>query len=198
MRQPLRTRQALLEAGFWEVYGAGFRAARIETILAQAHVTKGAFYHHFPSKAALGIAVVEEIIRPMIEHRWLAPVRQAANPVDGLRAAARARERDDPEALLLGGCPLFNLLQDSPAEDDALHAHLVRLLDDWRGAFAAALARGQAVGHVREDLHADVSAAFLIASYHGVAGTARAGHSASSARRLLRAWATLVETLRAR
>lgn len=188
----------MVEAGFWELYRTGFRAARIETILADTHVTKGAFYHHFPGKAALGLAVVEEVIRPMIHDRWLAPVRQAANPVDGLRAAARARERDDPEALLLGGCPLFNLLQDGAGEDNPLHAHLVRLLDDWREAFAAALARGQAAGHIREDLHADVGAAFLIASYHGVAGTARASQSASSARRLLRAWGTLVETLRAR
>ena len=53
-KNPDLTRAKLLEAGFQEVYEHGFRSASIDSILARAGVTKGALYHHFSSKQALG------------------------------------------------------------------------------------------------------------------------------------------------
>jgi len=52
----------LLQAAFEEIYKSGFRGTDLETILRAAGVTKGAMYHHFASKEALGYAVVDEII----------------------------------------------------------------------------------------------------------------------------------------
>ena len=53
-RDPGRTRQHLLEAAFQEIYKVGFQAASLQTILSNAGVTKGALYHHFKNKKALG------------------------------------------------------------------------------------------------------------------------------------------------
>jgi len=60
-RDAARTRERLLRAAFQEMYLSGFRSADLNAILAAAGVTKGALYHHFDSKEALGYAVVAEV-----------------------------------------------------------------------------------------------------------------------------------------
>jgi AcrR family transcriptional regulator len=55
-RDPERTRERLLQAAFREIHRSGFQSASIDTILAATNVTKGALYHHFESKEALGYA----------------------------------------------------------------------------------------------------------------------------------------------
>jgi AcrR family transcriptional regulator len=44
------------------MYRNGFRSADFDAILTQARVTQGALYHHFDDKAALGHAVIDEVI----------------------------------------------------------------------------------------------------------------------------------------
>src|ERR1700751_681976 len=76
-RDPERTRERLLKAGFREVYRSGFQSASIDTILAAANVTKGALYHHFESKEALGHAIVDEVVATFLRNRWLLPLEQS-------------------------------------------------------------------------------------------------------------------------
>ncbi|MFL6306137.1 MAG: TetR/AcrR family transcriptional regulator [Candidatus Sulfotelmatobacter sp.] len=47
-------RERLLRAIFQEVYRSGVQGAGSGTILASAKVTKGALYHYFSDKRALG------------------------------------------------------------------------------------------------------------------------------------------------
>jgi AcrR family transcriptional regulator len=70
-RQPEVTRQRLLQAAFEEIYRRGYQGASLDTILDQAGVTKGALYHHFPDKAELGYAVVDDIVKGLLLQRWL-------------------------------------------------------------------------------------------------------------------------------
>src|SRR2546427_4638606 len=71
VRAPDATRKKLLQAAFEEIYRRGFQGASLETILAAAGVTKGALYHHFQDKAALGYAVVDEVVKGLLLERWL-------------------------------------------------------------------------------------------------------------------------------
>src|SRR5579862_980371 len=111
-RDPERTREHLLQAAFREVYRYGFQSAGIDTILAATNVTKGALYHHFESKEALGHAIIEEIVAEITKDRWLRPLQQSKdkNPIDaliGIVQAIPARPRDVKQ-----GCPLVNLTQE--------------------------------------------------------------------------------------
>jgi TetR/AcrR family transcriptional regulator, transcriptional repressor for nem operon len=58
-RDPSATRTRILDAAEEEILRRGFGGATVEGIIAAAGVTKGAFFHHFESKAALGRALVE-------------------------------------------------------------------------------------------------------------------------------------------
>src|SRR5262252_10907295 len=84
LRDPERTRERLLQAGFQEVYRTGFQSASIDTILAATNVTKGALYYHFDSKEDLGHAIVEEIIAKLTHDKWLCPLQGGKNPIDTL------------------------------------------------------------------------------------------------------------------
>src|ERR1017187_4209490 len=83
-RNSQRTRERLLQAAFREIHKSGYRGTDLKTLLEQAGVTKGAMYHHFASKEALGYAVVDDVIALITREKWLRPLQQTANPVDAL------------------------------------------------------------------------------------------------------------------
>ena len=85
LRDPDATRDKLLQAAFEEIYRRGFQAASLDTILAKAGVTKGALYHHFPDKAALGYAVVDEVVKGLLLKRWGVLAPSTGDPVTALQ-----------------------------------------------------------------------------------------------------------------
>ena len=175
-RSPDATRQKLLERAFEEIHRNGFRAASLESILADAGVTKGALYHHFEHKAELGYAVVDEVVRPWMEETWR-PVVDSDNPIDAAIATIRERLKARSEMALTLGCPFNNLTQEMSGIDEGFRSRLSAILHDWREATAGALRRGQANGTVCADVDARAAAAFVISSIEGCVGMAKASQS---------------------
>lgn len=166
-RDPERTRERLLKAGFQEVYRSGFQSASIDTILAAANVTKGALYHHFESKEALGHAIVDEVVATFLRNRWLLPLQRSdgKDAIDALIEivqAIPAQPRD-----LKGGCPLVNLAQEMSQLDEQFRKRLEAMFRAWQESVAMALRRGQSQGTVRRDLVPDETASFLVAMVEG-------------------------------
>ena len=125
IRDPERTRERLLQAAFREVHRSGFQSASIDTILAATDLTKGALYHHFDSKEALGYAVVEEKIAKLTHDRWLRPMRSEGEPIDILIGVVRripARPQD-----VRAGCPLLLLAQEMSPLDEQFRKRLQRI-----------------------------------------------------------------------
>ncbi len=54
------TRTHILEAALRRFANHGYSAASVDEICAEAGVSKGAFYHHFPSKQALFLELLNE------------------------------------------------------------------------------------------------------------------------------------------
>ncbi len=52
-------RERLVEAATREIMTRGFTATTVDAICTRAGGSKGSFYHFFPSKAAIGVAVLE-------------------------------------------------------------------------------------------------------------------------------------------
>src|SRR6516164_2083492 len=167
LRDPERTRERLLQAGYREVYRTGFQSASIDTILAATSVTKGALYYHFDSKDDLGYAIVEEIIAKLPHDNWLRPLQRGKNPIDaliGIVQATSVRPED-----VKGGCPLVNLAQEMSPLDEQFRKRLETIFNAWQEGIATALRRGQSEGTVRRDLVPEETAGFLIAMYEGYA-----------------------------
>jgi TetR/AcrR family transcriptional repressor of nem operon len=171
LRDPQRTRESLLQAAFREVYRSGYQSAGLDTILAAAGVTKGALYHHFDSKEALGYAVVEEIIAPDLRAKWLRPLRRGNNPINTLIGIVQG-ESVRPEDVR-GGCPLNNLAQEMSPLDEGFRKRLATVFRAWREGVAAALRDGQTQGMVRRDVRPTEAAGFLIATLEGYTSLAK-------------------------
>jgi TetR/AcrR family transcriptional repressor of nem operon len=196
-RSPDLTRQRLLERAFEEIHRSGFRSASLDSILEDAGVTKGALYHHFESKAELGYAVIEEVVRPWMENLWH-PVVEADNPVDAAIRTIRERLRERSEMALTLGCPFNNLCQEMSPIDEGFRTRLNAILNDWRNATAESLRRGQRNGTVRGDVDARAAAAFVISSIEGCVGMAKASQSKEFLESGFRGLVEYLESLRPR
>jgi TetR/AcrR family transcriptional repressor of nem operon len=170
-RDPERTRERLLRAASREVYRTGFQSASLDTILATTGVTKGALYHHFQSKEALGYAVIEEVIAPDVHGKWVRPLQKVKDPIDALIGAVRripVRPAD-----VRGGCQLNNLAQEMSPLDAGFRKRLAIIFDAWRGAVASVLREGQTQGSVRRDVEPVDAAGLLIAMVEGYGSLAK-------------------------
>lgn len=172
-RDPDQTRRVLLEAAFEEIHGQGFRKASIDNILKRTGVTKGALYHHFPNKTALGYAVLDELIMPVYYERWSPILDPGRNPLDTLVDVLEFHCMPEYEEIVRLGCPVNNLVQEMSGVDEGFRHRLLRMLDDWVGGIHLALQRGQANGVVRKDIDAMDSARMIVSAFEGCAGLAK-------------------------
>jgi AcrR family transcriptional regulator len=123
----------------------GYEGTSIETVLRETKLSRGALYHHFASKDALFVAVLEAVEAEIAEAT-----------VKGSRGSAT------PEAALRAGCGVFlELAQTAKVRQILLRdAPGVIGWQKWReldarygfGLLRAALERAAAAGNVRKEL----------------------------------------------
>lgn len=78
-------RERILEAAQQLVLERGFSATTVDAILEAAGASKGAFFHHFSSKAELGRVLVERYARAdgeLLEHLMTAAEARTSDPAD--------------------------------------------------------------------------------------------------------------------
>src|SRR3954467_2801884 len=83
------TRAQVLEVAERLFTELGYEATSISTVLSETGVSRGAFYHHFPSKEALFEKVLESV-ETRGEERLRAAAAKETYPVDAIRAGCRA------------------------------------------------------------------------------------------------------------
>lgn len=189
------TRTLLLDAAFEDLHRLGYRAMRLDTLLDRLGLTKGALYHHFRNKADLGLAVIEERLRPWIEQTWR-PVIGAPDVVSAAIELCRTLTAERCDQVAGAGCPLANLLhelQDEPAE---FLARVQTLIDDWHGGIVEGLRQGQGSGTVRADVVPEDAAAFILSAIEGSGGLAHGARGPAFLQAAMRGLIDYLQTLR--
>ncbi len=176
-RNPDMTRQRILEAAFLEIYRNGFQGMRLDEVLTATGLTKGALYHHFPNKRALGYAVVDEIILPTVEGMWLQPLKNAADPLQGLKTVIEQLPEMKPPEMIRYGCPLNNLAQEMSPLDEGFRQRLDYIFCVWHDVTEQALERARQQGRIREDIDCNETATFILAALEGCIGMAKNAQS---------------------
>ena len=98
-------RTKLLEAALSVIRTKGYSATSVDELCAAAGVTKGAFFHHFKSKDALGVAAADHWSATTGALFADAPYHDRAAPLDRVLGYLEFRK-----ALLQGGVPEFTCL----------------------------------------------------------------------------------------
>jgi len=176
-RDPVKTRDTLLQHAFEQIHAHGFQAVSLDAILRDTGVTKGALYHHFPNKQALGYAVVDEVVSDILQTMWIDPIIESKDPVTALQIMIRQTGESMTLDELKLGCPLNNLSQEMSSLDEGFRVRLDKIYENWRENLARALRNGIESGKVDRNVDADTTAAFLVASMEGCIGMAKHAQS---------------------
>ena len=83
------TREKIVDTSLRLFADEGYAEVSIETILRQCGISRGALYHHYASKEAIFVAVLEAAELRVVEAAHCA-AGQAKNPLDALRAGCAA------------------------------------------------------------------------------------------------------------
>jgi TetR/AcrR family transcriptional regulator, transcriptional repressor for nem operon len=191
------TRAKILNAAFMEFYRNGFQGGSLGGILEAAQVTKGALFHHFASKQELGYAVLDELIGPLLEQRWLDPLAKSGDPIADIQSAFRRFIGEDIESgAWLNGCPLNNLAQEMSPLDEGFRTRIERMYATWRSVFSVALRRGIEQGVVRTDVDPHEAATFIVVAQMGIWGTGKYSHDEALMRQSGEGLCWYLDTLR--
>ncbi|WP_348672445.1 TetR/AcrR family transcriptional regulator [uncultured Abyssibacter sp.] len=195
-RQPDATRQRLLDAAFAEIHRYGYHASSLDQILRATDVTKGALYHHFRNKQALGLAVIDEVVRPWIETRWR-PMLESDRPLQAAidHVSAHADTVDDD--MLALGCPFANLVQELAGSEPAFQQPLFDIFFEWKRGLMESVRKSQAIGEGRTDVDPEDIAVFVISAIEGMWAIAKASRCHEQFRASHRGLVLFLESMRA-
>jgi len=172
-----QSRQNLLEAASHEIHQFGFHSASISRILENTTLTRGALYHHFPSKLELGYAVIDELFAGYMQHLWLEPLDKPGDPIDTIVNSLNETYLSHGNELISFGCPLNNLSQEMSAVDEGFRERINHQYAIWQDALTDALKRGQLEGQVKQSVNVAEVAVFIVASIEGCIGLAKNNQS---------------------
>ncbi|MBF0108923.1 MAG: TetR/AcrR family transcriptional regulator [Magnetococcales bacterium] len=125
-------RERLIQSGMELIHAGGYTQAGVQEICDQAGVRKGSFYHFFPSKGDLALAVVErfqEQAREIFLDRALASDLPPGERILRFFTLAGEIQQGFKEADgWVKGCPFANLALEMSTRDQALRLLLEQVL----------------------------------------------------------------------
>jgi AcrR family transcriptional regulator len=160
---PAGVRARILDSAFQLFQSQGFNATSVHEITAAARVTGGALHHHFPTKQALGEAVIGESVAAAVEDAWLEPVRSAADARKAILGVFEALARELDLQGSVRGCPVNNLTLELAHANPAFRDQLKRQFDRWRRTIADRLGGPDA----------EARATMVVAAYSGAMAIAK-------------------------
>ena len=166
-RQPLVTRQSLLDAALGRFQERGFQGTGLSELLRDTGLTKGAFYFHFPSKLALGYSLIEQERERFVDG-WLAGFfADDAHPVDQVCAMLDAlAERANDRSGRIGD--FFGMLAYETSDwDEGFRERIEQVFTGWAGLIQGALEQGIEDELVHPDLDPGSFALQLLAAVQG-------------------------------
>jgi TetR/AcrR family transcriptional repressor of nem operon len=186
MTQP-DTRQRIVASARDLIYGRSYASVGVAEICQHADVKKGSFYHFFPSKQDLSLAVIDDL-RATLEARVLIPafardlppLQRLEHFIEALYEFQCTAARPTEQVL---GCPFGNLTLELATSDEVVRGKLVTVFATIESYIAQALHDAQAAGELVEvDVAATASA--MLAYVEGILLLAKTANDPALIRRL--------------
>lgn len=177
MSPPNDTRERILDSARELIYTRSYATVGVAEICADAGVKKGSFYHFFPSKRDLTVAVLDsrfaDLKRYLLDRAFtseIAPLDRLARLVDGVIAFQTELHH---QTGMVPGCPFGNLAAEQSTQDEVLRCATERSLGRIGEAISRAVADALAAGEIgRIDVTATADA--MLAYLEGVILLAKA------------------------
>lgn len=162
MRDPVSTRKEILDVAFMEIYMNGFNGTSTNAIIDKLDMTRGAFFHHFPTKDDLGYAMIDEVLAGLIIQRWVEPIKGYKNPIEGIiKNFTKLINEHKPEHVLLG-CPLNNLIQELSGSRPIFQKKLQAVMELWVKDTQKILSSAKKEGYLNKNVSTRDLAEFIV------------------------------------
>ncbi len=178
VNDPEALRARILDVAADAFQSRGYNGTSMHDIVRAARATGGATYHHFPTKKALGVAVIRERVARAVEETWIQPMRTARSTLDGVLTVFAEVIGSLEHRRRVSGCEISNLALELALADNDFRVALNEVFDRWRSAIADRLRLEQAAGAL-DDTDADELATLIVASYSGAMAIAKAAQDSA-------------------
>ena len=158
-------KERLTDIGLQLFFSNGYNGTGVKEIVDAAGVPKGSFYAYYPSKEALGAAVIERYWAGATAR--LEPLDKAAAPEARLRQHFELLNEIVIEQEFRNGCLLGNFSTEVAPGSETMREVLAGVFERWRVRLAAVLQEASKVGGLRDGVDPQIAADFLIASWEG-------------------------------
>lgn len=168
MSKAANTRLTILHKAFELIYTKGYQTTSIDEIIATTQVTKGAFYYHFKTKDEMGVAIIEEILKPTMQEHFIKPTEASQNPIEDFYNMISYLLLEDPFLQVKYGCPVGNLTQEMTPWNTKFSEALAELVDLWKATIIKSVEKGKETGLIRAEVVGEQVAFFILSGYWGI------------------------------
>lgn len=181
------TRDNLIEMGLQHMQETSYCSTGLNEVLALAGVSKGSFYHYFPSKEEFGRAVLQRYLELEVARATTLLGKSKTAPIKRLqRYFEKLISVYGPKGAMNGGCLLGNLSQEMANHSDLIHQTLQEGFRIWEVAIDAVLLEAVTRGELPPKAKTIEMASFILNSYEGALLRAKAERSEAPLRLFLR------------
>ncbi|WP_134091154.1 TetR/AcrR family transcriptional regulator [Olivibacter sp. XZL3] len=168
MKKAEATRLTILQKAFELIYIKGYQTTSIDDIIATTQVTKGAFYYHFKTKDEMGIAIINEILKPTLTNSFIEPLQREENPIDAIYNLMHHLLIENEFLKVEYGCPASNFTQEMTPWHADFNNVLNELTQQWTNVMIATIEKGKKKGLIREDVNPKQVTTFVVSGYWGI------------------------------
>ncbi len=168
MKKSEETRLLILQKAFDLVYANGYQATSIDDIIATTKVTKGAFFYHFKTKDEMGLALITEVMQPVVKEEFVSSLKSSHDPVKDIYKTVKHLLLENPRLIVKYGCPVGNLVQEMAPLSPVFSKALGRLVKQWQQVIEAGIILGKKSGAVRRDVKPEQVASLVMSGYWGI------------------------------
>jgi AcrR family transcriptional regulator len=168
MKKAEATRLTILQKAFELIYIKGYQTTSIDDIIATTKVTKGAFYYHFKTKDEMGLAIINEILKPTLTSGFIEPLQKEQNPIDAIYNLMHDLLMKDEFLKVEYGCPASNFTQEMAPWNIHFRRALDELTQQWTKVMTEAIEKGKKNGFIRTVVNAKQVALFVMSGYWGI------------------------------
>lgn len=194
MQPTVDTQQRILESARELIYARSYSDVGVAAICEHAGVKKGSFYHFYPSKRDLTLAVIDTYYAELKEHLLKQSFADDIPPMarierfGQLAFAFQKQVLKDTGRVL--GCPFGNLASELATQDEPIRMRIEQIFSGLQNGLRQVLREAIAAGEIHE-IDVEATAQAMLAYFEGVLLLAKSQNNAEIIGHLLPAMARI-------
>jgi TetR/AcrR family transcriptional repressor of nem operon len=188
MEQAQDTKQRLLSTAQELFYSRSYADVGVQEICQKAGVKKGSFYHFFPSKRDLTIAILDETwewyranVLANAFARDVPPLQRIERLLDMVYQHHKSTKEQTGRIL---GCPFGNLAGEMSTQDEGIRERVNRIFRDLEAPIEEALGEAVKAGDLPPELDSAATAGAMVAYLEGISLMAKTRNDPDIVRKL--------------